>query len=87
MRSPERKREDELQKAKLRERVDNDFRYHAPTPEQIKVYANVRSGALALALHLIEVCPPTRELYMALTKLEECVMHANAAIARSGGDS
>lgn len=67
------------------ERIQNDFRYHPPTPEQVKVYNEVRERAKAFALFLDETVPAGRELATALTKLEECVMHANAGIARAGG--
>lgn len=69
----------------LRARVRNDFRYHPPKPEQLPVYEEVRRQALEFALYLVDVVPPSRELSTALTHLESCVMHANAAVARNGG--
>ena len=58
------------------------FTYHPPTANQIKVYEEIRQRAFGLAVHLSTVCPESRELSLALTKLEECVMHAISAIAR-----
>lgn len=68
----------------LHERVDNDFTYHAPTPEQIRAYGMLRDLAKALAHAVVDYVPPSREQSTALTRLEECVMHANAGIARAG---
>jgi hypothetical protein len=43
---------------------------------------SVRAGARALAEKVARVCPPGRELALALTALEEASFWANAAIAR-----
>jgi hypothetical protein len=48
----------------------------------VERYAEIRVKAGAFSLHLNEQCPPSRELSLAQTKLEEAVMWANAAIAR-----
>lgn len=68
----------------LHARADNDFRYHAPTPEQLPKYEALRDYARTFAHLLIDSVPQGRELSTALTKLEECVMTANAGIARHG---
>lgn len=65
------------------EDIDNDFTYHAPKPGQAERYAEIRGGAKILALHLLSDCPQSRELSLAITKLEEAVFWANAAIARN----
>lgn len=67
----------------LRDRIRNDFVYHAPKPGQPETYAYIRNQAKQLALDLTELCPLGRELSTALTKLEEVVFWANASIARS----
>lgn len=70
----------------LHQRIDNDFVYHRPPNAAVAArYDRVREHARAFAHLLVDTCPPSRELSSALTKLEECVMHANAGIARSGG--
>lgn len=61
------------------------FSYHAPQPDQFPRYAKLREYAKAFATTLCETCPPSRELSLALTHLEETVMFANAAIARHEG--
>lgn len=63
--------------------IENNFKYHAPTPEQIPMYEEVRDRAKELALFYVSQCPDSRELSLALTHLEEAVMWANAAIARN----
>lgn len=61
------------------------FVYHPPKPElkQAERYAEIRDHAHGFAQHLIRECPQSREREIALTKLEESVMWANAAIARN----
>lgn len=64
-------------------RIENNFSYHAPKPEQPERYEKIRAEAKELALLLLRTCPKSRELSLALTHLEECVMEANASIARN----
>lgn len=59
------------------------FTYHAPKADQPRRYTMIRDTAAALAGLLTCNCPPSRELSLALTKLEESVMWANASIARN----
>ena len=66
----------------FRKDIENRFTYHAPSPDQIKRYEKIRYMALGWALSLIESCPESRELSLALTHLDQAVMYANAAIAR-----
>lgn len=67
----------------LHARIENDFRHHPPSgPRQTQVYTRIRAQARRLAHELVELCPPSRSLSSALTRLEECVFHANAAVAR-----
>jgi len=58
------------------------FTYHSFTGTQPARYVEIRSLAHGLATFMLEACPPSRELSLALTNLEEAVMWANAAIAR-----
>lgn len=68
----------------LYERITSDFSYHAPQGDQPERYVKIREKAKSLALLIADLCPDRRERSLALTKLEECVMWANASIARSG---
>jgi hypothetical protein len=58
------------------------FTYHKPFGTQPARYEETRKRALDLADYLIANCPDSREFSLALTKLEEAVFWANAAIAR-----
>ncbi len=65
--------------------IENNFTYHAPNPDknQIVRYGFLRLKTKHLATHYIHECPPSRERAIAITKLEEAVFWANAAIARN----
>lgn len=63
-------------------RIENDFHYHAPQPEMVPKFKDIRDKARELAHMMNDLCPQGRELSSALTRLEEVVFHANAAIAR-----
>lgn len=64
-------------------RLQNDFTYHKPVGDQAERYEAIRFAGYLLALHLTERAPPSRELSLALTKVDEAVFWANAAIARN----
>lgn len=59
------------------------FTYHPPKPDQVSRYTMLREEAAALANVVVTLTPPSREQSLALTKIEEAVMWANAAIARN----
>lgn len=63
--------------------IENNFIYHPPKPGQPEKYMKVREKAKELAYTFDELCPNSREKSLAMTKLEEAVMWANAAIARN----
>lgn len=65
------------------ERIENAFVYHAPKEGQPEKYTTLRTMAKELALKIDALCPESREQSLALTKLEEAIMWANAAIARN----
>lgn len=60
------------------------FTYHAPKKEDGSKFEMIRTTALNFAKFINEECPEGREKALALTKLEEVVMWANAGIARTG---
>lgn len=66
----------------MREELNRRFRYHSPKDDQPTRYQHLRDQALNLAELIVLSTPPGREQSLALTKLEEAVMHANSAIAR-----
>lgn len=61
------------------------FESHAMSDNTLKVSESVRYKAAVLA-ELIEEIPVSRERSLAMTKLEECVMWANKALALHGID-
>ena len=63
--------------------LDQRFTYHPPTNEKQEFYAQVRSKAKELAELIAAELPDRRERSLALTKLEEAVMWANACMARN----
>ena len=65
------------------EELANRFRYHAPREDQVERYEEIRRMGLTLATVVYGSCQESREKALALTKIEEAVMWANAAIARN----
>lgn len=65
-----------------RDDVERRFTYHPPKEGQPERYVLLRDAARALALLVLEYTPASREQSLAITKLEEAVFWANAAIAR-----
>lgn len=62
---------------------DNIYTYHAPKDGQHSRYELLRDEAKRLSCLIDDACPDSREKSLARTKLEECVMWANASIARN----
>lgn len=67
----------------MAQRVENDFTYHSPKDDQPERYKFLRDEAKVLALNICKLTPVSREQSIALTKLEEAIFYANAAIARN----
>lgn len=57
--------------------------YHSPKEGQTEKYEAIREKAKELAYLIEEACPNSREKSLAITKLEECSMWANASVARN----
>lgn len=72
-----------VREKELRERIENDFTYHKPFGDQPERYEFIRGLGKITAYGFCDSCPQSRELSLALTKLEEAVFWANAAIARN----
>ena len=64
------------------EEIENNFTYHVLKEEQSEMCERIRYKAKMLAAFINEKCPDSREKSLALTKLEEAVMWANASIER-----
>ena len=63
--------------------LGNRFSYHVPFGSQKDRYEAIRRKVYNLAEYLGKVCPPSRELSIAMTKLDEVMFFANASIARN----
>ena len=63
--------------------LKNRFTYHAPKEGQPAQFESLRETALYLANQIDVSQPDSREKSLAITALEECVMWANAGIARN----
>lgn len=63
--------------------IENNFKYHAPKDGQPEKYEYLRASAKRFAYEIDNLCPGSREKSLAMTKLEEAVMWANASIARN----
>lgn len=63
------------------EELEGRFRYHSLTPKQRMAINSMRDTTMGLAVILNERLPEGREKSLAMTKLEECAMWANKAIA------
>lgn len=64
--------------------LDIRFSYWPPKPGQADKYADLRAKGKALAEAIENTVPECREKSLAITKIEEAVMWANAGIARRG---
>jgi len=68
--------------SKLKEQIDNTFTYHPPMLEDVPKFNSLRNTAKDFAHMIDALCPDGTDKTEALKKLQECVMWANAAIAR-----
>ncbi len=64
--------------------LDVRFKHHAPDADAITCHEAVREAARRMAVAVVSVAPESRERSLAMTKIEEAMMWANAAIAREG---
>lgn len=65
------------------QRRERNFTYHAPNENQVMRMKALRLKAKALSANLDNLCPPSRELSLAQTYLEQVVFFANASIVRN----
>lgn len=64
-------------------KIENAFTYHTPKEGQPEKYQAIREKAKELAYLVDTLVPDSREKSLAMTKLEEASMWANAGIARN----
>jgi hypothetical protein len=70
--------------ANLEEELDIRFKYHSPKGDQPARYEEISATARKLAEVVFGLAPRSRERDLAIARIEEAVMWANAAIARRG---
>lgn len=61
--------------------LDRVYTYHPPFGTQFGRYVVIREAGKTLASIVTQLTPPSREQSTALTKIQEAMMWANAAIA------
>lgn len=61
--------------------IENWFTCHASTPHQVERYAVIRDAARTFAKVLLALTPASADQTVAIRKVREAVMTANAAIA------
>lgn len=66
-----------------RDELDRRFDHHVPNATELRRHEDVRTAAKSLAEWIDRLCPESREKSLAVTKLEEAMFWANAAIARN----
>ncbi len=67
----------------MNEMIENNFSYHEPTPDTIALLEAIRAEGQRFAELVDDECLPSREKSLAMTKIEEAVMWANASIERN----
>jgi hypothetical protein len=72
--------------SRYQQQIDQSFTTHLLSPKQAEQTEAIRAKARELAQFIADTCPESRETSLALTKLDEVSMAANAAIARHGGE-
>lgn len=76
-------RQEQGDKMASNEDLENIYTYHAPKGDQQRRYETLRHTGKVLAKCILDLTPVSREQSLALTKLEEAIMWANASIARN----
>jgi len=61
--------------------IANTFTYYEPKGDQSERYTSIRAGARELATLIEDLCPKSAERTLALRRLQEAMMWANASIA------
>ena len=65
------------------ERIEKACTYHQPKDDQQQRYLFISGKIEEMMVTITQACPQSRERSLALTKLEEAKMWANASIARN----
>lgn len=69
------------------EDIERRFDHHPPPDEErVEAHQGVRTVLRETAKYIVARVPPGREASLAITKLEEAMYWANAALARQNGN-
>lgn len=68
------------------EEIAHRVTYHKPSPETVEKHQDVRHHVSTLMANFQLLLPDSREASLCMTKLEEALFWANAAIARNAAD-
>jgi hypothetical protein len=64
--------------------LEDIFSYHKPEPGDQQRYEEIRAAALEFAEVVLRHTPPSPDQSVAIRKIREAVMTANAAVALKG---
>ena len=64
--------------------LQNWFMYHPPGPGDAERYTAIRDAAHEFAKKIVELCPPSADGTVAISKVREATFVANASIACGG---
>ena len=67
--------------------IRNTFRYHSPSPENVKKHEAIRHQMTETVLAVTAQLPVSRERSTFITLMQQAQMMANAAIAIHGEES
>jgi len=59
------------------------FTYHPPSEAKTRIHKLLRDAVFSCAVFVLKMTPSCREQSLALTRLEEALFYANAALARN----
>lgn len=68
----------------LRDKLDDIFKYHSPSPDDTVAYEKLRGSAKDFAKAILDLTPACADQTVAIRLVREAVMIANAAIALKG---
>lgn len=75
-----------MSKDQLKKEWDWNLSNHKPTEAGIEKIEKLRAAGKEYINTMLELCPTSRDLSLALTSVEEASFHAIASIARSETD-
>lgn len=67
-----------------KEQLDDLFSHHPPVGQQASYYENIRAAAKVFAGVVIDNTPASADQTVAIRKIREAVMVANASVALGG---